>query len=87
MGFCKGFDQLALWVGEEISRFSSSITEQALSDDNRREAIEYNKQNTITKIKQKLSEFNKINRGEDPVRSGRFYTSPKNRPETKSRKK
>jgi hypothetical protein len=86
MGFCKGYDQLALWVEEEISRFSSSITEQAVSDDGKHDAIEYiNK--IDSKIKQKLSEFNKINRGEDPVRSGRFYTSPKNRPDTKSRKK
>ena len=86
MGFCKGYDQLALWVGEEISRFSSSITEQAVSDDGKHAAIEYiNK--IDSKIKQKLSEFNKINRGEDPVRSGRFYTAPKNRPDTKSRKK
>ena len=86
MGFCKGYDQLALWVGEEISRFSSSVTEQAVSDDGKHAAIEYiNK--IDSKIKQKLSEFNKINRGEDPVRSGRFYTAPKNRPDTKNRKK
>lgn len=86
MGFCKGYDQLALWVEEEISRFSSSITELSLSDDSKHAAIEYiNK--IDSKIKQKLSEFNKINRGEDPVCSGRFYTAPKNRPDTKSRKK
>ena len=86
MGFCEGYDQLALWVEEEISRFSSSITELSLSDDSKRAAIEYiNK--IDSKIKQKLSEFNRINRGEDPVRSGRFYTAPKNRPDTKKRKK
>lgn len=80
-----GFDNFVMDVQKLLNFFRPKLSPSM--NKTKKNVIEKLIDDIIAITVSRLDEFSKIKNGEYSMRSGRFYTAPKNRPDTKSRKK
>ena len=81
----KGFDNFVMDVQKLLNFFRPKLSPSM--NKAKKNVIEKLIDDIIAITVSRLDEFSKIKNGEYSMRSGRFYTAPKNRPDTKNRKK